>query len=86
MAELILTLKNNNTAEIKLKNDSKTLSKEDLTQSQDFDIMLITSIDRLLTKNRIDRLSLKSFKILGKMRPEAISSMITRTIKTALEI
>ena len=86
MAELILTLKNNNTAEIKLKNDSKTLSKEDLTQSQDFDIMLITSIDRLLTKNRIDRLSLKSFKILGKMRPEAISSMIIRTVKIALEI
>ena len=82
----ILIAKNNNIFELQLKAGNKVLGNDYLTPSQDFDTMLIVAIDRLLTKNKIDRLSLKSFKILGKTRPGAVSSMLIKTVKIALEI
>lgn len=84
--KLALTIKNENDIEIYLKRGRKVTDKESLTISQGFDNMLITAIDRLLIKNRINKLSLKSLKIPGKIRPEAVSSMIIKTIKTSLDI
>lgn len=57
-----------------------------LTISQDLDNMLIIAIDNLLSRNIIDRLSVKSVEIQGKMQDTAISSMIIRTVRNALQI
>ena len=84
--KLTLIIKNQNNITIELRENNKSIDHEDLTINQNLDNMLITAIDRLLIKNRINRLSLKSFKIPDKIRPEAVSSMIIKTVKTALEI
>ena len=63
----------------------KSIDHGDLTISQDLDTLLIVTIDKLLAKNRIDRLSLKRLEIQGKMRLGAVSSMIIKTVKSGLE-
>ena len=68
-----------------LKRGDKRIGHETLTISQNLDNMLIKSIDNMLVKNKIDRLSLKSLEIQGKMRPEAVSSMVIKTIGSGLE-
>jgi len=57
-----------------------------LTISRNLDTLLIGSIDNLVTKNKIDRLSLKTMKILGNMRPGAVFSMIVKTIVNGLGV
>lgn len=71
--------------EIKLKKGNRILDELHLTITRNLDNMLITAIDKLLAKNRIDRLSLKTLEIQGEMGPGAVSSMILKTIKSALE-
>ena len=83
--KLVLTIKNQNNIEIKLKKGKGVVDHESLTLNQNLDNMLITAIDKLLAKNRIDRLSLETLEIQGKMRPEAVLSMIIRTAKSAIE-
>lgn len=84
--KLILNIKNENSAELYLKQGRKAIGNESLTISQDFDTLLIKSIDKLLASTRIDRLSLKALEIQGKMRPGAVSFMILKTISSALRI
>jgi hypothetical protein len=84
--KLILTIKKNNTANLKLRAGNKVIGHEGLTLSQDFDNMLITSIDRLLKRNTIDRLSLKSLKIQGKIRLGSTSLMVMAAVKSGLEV
>ncbi len=85
MTTIILKVKVDN-VEVHLRGGSRTIGREDLTLSQDFDNMLIRAIDRLLKENRIDRLSLKSLKIQGKTRLGASSRMIMGAIKSGLEV
>lgn len=84
--KLVYNIKNTDTAVLQLKNGRRTLDELHLTVSQGFDSMLITAIDKLLIRNRIDRLSLKSLEIQGEIRPEAVSSMIIRALKSAIEV
>lgn len=86
MKKLSLQIIDQNNLQIQLKARRRVIDYEPLTISQNLDNMLIVAIDKLLARNRMNRLSLKSFKILGKIRPEAVSGMIIKTIKTALEI
>ncbi len=81
--ELIIKIKNPNCLIIKLR-DHLVVDRETLTIDQKLDNMLISSIDKLLKKNTIERLSLKSMEIRGKLRSEAVSSMILKTISSAL--
>ena len=83
--KLILIIKNDAGVHIGLKRGGKVIDNESLTIGRDLDNMLIIAIDKLLAKNRIDRLSLETLEIQGKMRAEAVSSMIIRTIKSAIE-
>lgn len=69
-----------------LKLGNKVIDCESLTISLNLDTLLITAIDKLLTRNKIDQLSLKSLKMLGKIRSEAVSGMIIKTVKAGLEV
>jgi len=82
--KLILTIKNENSLDICLKQGRKTIDHDNLTINQNLDNMLIASIDRLLLRNRIDRLSLKDVRISGKIRPEAVSTMIIKAVGSAI--
>jgi len=61
------------------------ISHEKLTVGQGFDIVLIKALDKLLRKNRMEKLSLKNVKIQGEVRSEAISGMILKTVAEALK-
>ncbi|GEM_PF-2809913 len=84
--DIIIDVKTRGTVKIRLKQAGGSLCEESLTISQDFDNMLIRTLDKLLANNRIDRLLIKSVKIAGKMDSAAISAMIVSTIKNALKI
>lgn len=83
--KIILTIQDRNSLTIELKQGSKVIDLEHLTISQDFDTMLIRAIDKLLARNRIDRLSLKTFEIPREIKPEVVSNMIIKTVKSGLE-
>jgi len=69
---------------IRLRKGGKVVADTHLTVGQDFDIVLITALDKLIRSNKIERLSLKNVKIRGKMRPGAISGMTLKTVAEAL--
>jgi hypothetical protein len=82
--KLDIMIKEGDAIVVQLRAGKKVVDEENLTLSQGFDILLITAIDKLLLKNRIDRLSLKSLEISGKTRPGAVSNMVMRAIKAAV--
>ena len=84
--KVILTIKKENNLVIELKQGRKFVARENLTIDRNLDTLLITAIDKILSRNRIDRLSLRTLEIPGKLKDEAVSAMILKTIKTALEI
>lgn len=79
----LFKVKNQEILEIQLKKGKKVIDKEHLTTGQPFDIMLIRALDKILRKNKIGRLSLKSVEISGKTDPKAAFSMILRTVARA---
>lgn len=84
--KLVFNVENKNSLMIHLKHGSKPINETYLTPGQDFDILLIKTLDKIISENKIDRLSLKSVEISGKMSPEAVSSMILQTVAKALAI
>lgn len=84
--KLVCNIKNGEIIIIQLKRGKHILDELHLTVSRNLDNMLITAIDKLAAKNRIDRLSLKTLEIQGKMRSGAVSSMILKTVKSALGV
>ncbi len=80
---LVLTTKNNKVS-VKLNNRNIVIEHEDLTVSQGFDILLIAVLDKILCRDKMERLSLKNLEIREKMRPGAITSMTLKTVAIAL--
>ncbi len=83
---LVLIIGNSNQLTIQLRLGNKVVDSEGLTIARNLDTLLIVSLDNLLARNRIDRLSLRTLKIQGKLEAEAVSGMIIRTIKSGLGI
>ncbi len=69
---------------INMLDGNKILYEETLTIGQGFDIVLIRALDKILNKNKIERLSLKSVEISGKVEPNALSGMIIKSVTKAL--
>lgn len=84
--KLVVHLKNDKELDIQLKQGSKVIDQKPLTIGQNLDTLLITAIDKLLAKNKMEGLSLKNVGIMGKLRPGAVSSMILKTVVSALQI
>lgn len=83
---LTIQLKKDHTLLIQLKQGRKVIDHKNLTISTNLDTLLITAIDKLLAKNKIEGLSLKNAGIKGKLKPRAVSSMIIKTVVNALQI
>ena len=79
-----------NSLRVEVLDNKKMIYDGTLTVSQDFDIVLIRALDKIFRKNKIDRLSLKSVEIGGKMAQgihasdSRISVMILKTVIRAL--
>lgn len=84
--QLVFNVENRNSLIIRLKRKPNITNKIHLTVSQDFDILLIRAIDKILCKNKISRLSLKSVEISGKIEPGALSGMVLQSAAKALVI
>lgn len=83
--KLILTIQNQDNLILEIKQqDKKVIDRESLTISHNLDTLLITSIDKLLIRNRIDRLSLKGLEIREKLQDTAVSGMILKTVNIAM--
>ncbi|OGN10503.1 MAG: hypothetical protein A3J46_05730 [Candidatus Yanofskybacteria bacterium RIFCSPHIGHO2_02_FULL_41_11] len=82
--KIIFSIKNKKFIEIYLKHGKKTLTEPRLTITSNFDILLITTLDKIVRSNKIERLSLKSVEIRGKMTFGAVSSVILKTTAKAL--
>jgi len=84
--ELIFNLKNKGKIGIQLKQGNKLIDEEYLTISQGLDILLIDTIDNMIIRNRIDRLSLNNVVIRGKIEGHALWGMVLKTAGIALGI
>ena len=84
--KLILTIQNKNNLKIQFKEGRKLIDHEDLTISHNLDTLLIRAIDKILSRNRISRLSLITLEIRAKLKDGAVSNMILRTAKAGLEV
>ena len=82
--KLVLNVKESGALNIELKNGAKIVDRELLTIAPGFDSILIGSIDKLLSRNRIERLSLKKVEIAGEIDEKSVSGMIIRTVAQAL--
>lgn len=61
------------------------VDKEYLTKSQDFDILLLKTLDIILSRNKIDRCAVKEVEITGSGQPQALSTMLLTVLKKGLE-
>ena len=87
MQNLKLQLKIQNfDAHIYLKGKRGIVDHEDLTISRNLDTLLIRAIDKILSRNRISRLSLRTLEIPAKLKDGAVSNMILKTTKVGLEV
>ena len=86
MAKIILEKNSKDELLVGLKMGQKLVDQKSLTIGQDFDTLLITTIDKLVTENRIDRLSLKSLDISSKTGPGTVSSMVIKTVFLVLNL
>lgn len=82
---LLFKIKNQEILEIQLKKGSRIIDKTHLTAGQYFDIVLIRTLDKIICKHKINKLSLKSVKISGKIAPNAMFGMILQTTTRALK-
>jgi len=83
--KLALMLKEQNSLEIHLEGKGGKAGAESLTISQEFDKLLISSIDKIWIRNTMDRLSLKALKIEGKINKKAVFGIILGAVNAGLE-
>lgn len=84
--KIICNTSNGRIVILQLKQEGNILDELSLTVDQRFDTLLITGIDKLLIRNKIERLSLKALKIQGKLKEEAVSTMIIKATNAGLGI
>jgi len=83
---ILLNIKNQATIEMQLLKNKHIIDVVHLTVSRNLDTLLIRAIDKILSRNRISRLSLKSLEIPAKLKDGAVSNMILKTTKVGLEV
>ena len=71
---------------LSLLNDGKIIASEIFSYYHDLDDKLITRLDRLLKRNKIDVSSLKSYNILGGLGSEATSHKIAEAFIAGLKV
>ena len=83
---LKIILKNKTTFEIQLTQDGEVLDMLIMPLDFRFDTVLVTSIDKLLKRNRITRVSPLDILVEGFEDKSSMSFMIVKTVTEALKI
>ncbi len=83
--KLVFNIKNDNSIVIQLKKGKALVDQETLTIGRGLDMLLIKTLDNIIIRNKIDRLSLSNIGIKGKIDGQALWGMVLKTVKTALE-
>ena len=84
--KLIITKKNKESVEVQLIDNDKVLDMLIMPLDFNFDTVLVTSIDKLLKRNRISRVSLLDIVLDGFEDESSMSSLIAKTVAEALKI
>lgn len=84
--ELKIIKKNNKSVEAQLIDNSQIIDMLIMPLDFSFDTVLVTSIDKLLKRNRIARVSLSDIVIKGFENESSMSSLIAKTVAEALKI
>jgi len=71
--------------EVSLMGPSGPMDNEYLTKSQDFDILLLKTLDIILSRNKIDRRLVGNVEIAGTGSAQALSTMVLTALKKGLE-
>ncbi|GEM_PF-4454127 len=84
--ELKIIKINNESVELNLAQDGAVLDMLIMPLDFSFDTVLVTSIDKLLKRNRITRVSLFDIVLEGFENESSMSSLIAKTVTEALKI
>jgi len=84
--ELKIIYKNRETVKLQLTQDGTVLDMLIMSLDFHFDTVLVTSIDKLLKRNRITKVSSLDIILEGFEDESSASSMIVRTVVEALKI
>ena len=71
--------------ELVLIKNGQVIDRSEVSITAHLDSVLIKTLDKLLQRNRIKPLSLKTLDLSGKMRQNGLSESVFRAIKTALD-
>ncbi|MBX4190106.1 hypothetical protein KW791_02315 [Candidatus Parcubacteria bacterium] len=82
---LTIHLKNKVECELELAKGEAVLDTLAFPLDIHFDTMLVTSIDKILKKNRIETSSLKKVNIAGFVAESSVAYHIASSVKAALE-
>jgi tRNA A37 threonylcarbamoyladenosine modification protein TsaB len=74
------------TITLELSDKGRAVDIETAKYYHDIDDVLITSIDRLLKRNKIDIKSLKSYRILGNLGSDSTSYKIAQAFVEGLKV
>ena len=78
--------KNNKEVEVRLSDGEGALDMLIMPLDFKFDTMLVTSIDKILKRNRIDRVSPLDVQMEGFEEESSMATLITRSVIAALKI
>ncbi len=84
--ELKIVKKNKESVEVQLIANERVLDMLIIPLDFSFDTVLVTSIDKLLKRNRIARVSLSDIVLDGFENESSMSSLIAKTVVEALKI
>ncbi len=85
MAELIIEFKDKKEIELKLLKNKEVLDMLTIKLDIHLDTLLVTSIDKILKRNRIDTLSLSDVRVAGSVEPSSVAYLVAKAIAEALK-
>jgi hypothetical protein len=83
--ELIINLENEN-CRLELTQNGSAIDAEKFSYYHDLDDQLITHIDKLVKRNKIDVSAVSHYKILGNLGENAISLKIAEAVVEGLKV
>ena len=83
---LELIFKNPNIVSLVLKNGKEVIDEVDLQFDRNLEHILISSLDKILNKNKMSLSSLKIMKIGGEVKKDSLSYQIATSFKKALNL
>ena len=86
MANTLIIKKEGTKAKVLLMHEGAAIDEVDFGVDIHFDTVLVTSIDKILKENRIDRVSPLEVLLEGFDEETSMASLIARTVAQALKI